>query len=94
MTISPLTEATRGTFGIGRDVTGAVVTAVEPNSEAELEGIVPGTVITAVGNTPVATPADILAQVDQLRSQGRDAVPLKLFGSQGFPFVGLRLSGT
>jgi len=92
MTLSPLTDANRATFGIGSDVTGAVVTAVEANSEAEREGITPGTVITAVGNTLITTPAEILTQIDHLRSLGREAVPLKLFGSQGFPFVGLQLS--
>ena len=68
MTLSVLSDEQRKKFSIDADIKGVVVTEVEPDGPAAEKRIAPGDVITEAGRKPVASPADIPAQVKDARN--------------------------
>ena len=60
-----LTRALAQTFGVKAD-SGVIVTGVLQNGPASRAGLLPGDVITQIGEQPVRNSADLLAQVAQL----------------------------
>ena len=83
MQLMPLSSDTRDKFSIDDNVTGVVVSDVDPNSEAADKGFRPGDVIVSVGNKSVRTPADIQQGVADARSAGRENVLLLVTAPQG-----------
>jgi serine protease Do len=73
-------------------VKGVVITAVDPNSAAAEKRLAPGEVIVEVGQEPVATAADLIKRVDQLKKDGRPSALLLVANAQGeLRFVALSL---
>jgi S1-C subfamily serine protease len=61
-------EESRKKYGIDGKVNGALVTAVEKDSEARDLDIVPGDVLTFVPDTALAGPDDVQSALEGLRS--------------------------
>jgi S1-C subfamily serine protease len=57
--VTALTAENRETFGVGGNVTGALIDQVTDGSQAETAGLVPGDVIVQTGNRPVTQPEDV-----------------------------------
>jgi serine protease Do len=73
-------------------VKGVVITAVDPNSAAAEKRLTAGEVIVEVGQEPVATAADVIKRVDQLKKDGRPSALLLVANAQGeLRFVALSL---
>ena len=91
MRFMPITPAAREQFNVDDDVKGVIVTAVDPNSEADDKGFKPGDVIVSAGNKPVRAPADVTRAIADAKSAGRTTVLFLVSGEQGQHYVALRL---
>lgn len=65
-------------LGVPQDTVGVVVAAVDPGSDAAQKGLARSTVIFSANGRPVATPADLEAQVRAAQAEGREAVLLRI----------------
>jgi len=82
--LSSLTPETKKNFNISDTVmTGAVITKVDPDSDAADKGLQPGDVVLRVGNRIVRNPADFQAGVAEAKKGGRTNVLLLVAHSQG-----------
>lgn len=92
MTLAELNDTLRAQFTIDEDVSGVVVTDVEAGSSAEEKRVTPGDVIKEVAQEPVATPADVEAEIKKLRDEGRRSALLLLANPTGdVRFVPVRI---
>ena len=71
ITVGPITAAARRRYGLDAKLTGALVSAVERDSEAQDLGIAPGDVVTSAQGRPVATPDDFRRVVSAAQAQQR-----------------------
>lgn len=83
LTLGPVDDDARETYGLPQDVSGVVVTVVEPGSQAETKGIGEGSVILEINQESVSKPADAAARIDALRRQGRRNALLMLSQPDG-----------
>lgn len=91
LVLGPITDEARRTYSIESGISGVLVTAVEPGSEADEKKVKPGEVILQVGQEAVAEPKDMTARVDKLKLEGRRTVMLLISGeADKLRFVSLR----
>jgi serine protease Do len=83
MTIGELNEELRKQFGISEDVSGVVVTEVNPNSPAGEKGVTAGDVIAEIAQESVSTPKEVLDRITALKGQGRKSALLMLASKSG-----------
>jgi len=82
--LSSLTPETKKSFNISESVVaGAVITKVDPDSDAADKGLQPGDVVLRVGNRIVRNPADFQSGVAEAKKGGRSSVLLLVAHSQG-----------
>lgn len=82
--LSSLTPEAKRSFNIGEKVVaGAVITKVDPDSDAADKGLQPGDVVLRIGNRAVRNPADFQAGVSEAKKGGRNSVLLLVAHSQG-----------
>ena len=92
MILVELDDAVRKEFGIAEDVTGVVVKQVAPGSSAEEKRVQAGDVIKEVAQEPVASPEDVIEQVERLKEDGRRSALLLLSNQNGeLRFVPVRI---
>ena len=82
MSLHALTPEARKAYSIDADVTGVVVTDLDPDSEAAQIGLKPGDVIVRADNQPVTSQADFARIVSALQKSGRPSI-LILFNHDG-----------
>ena len=84
LALSSLTPEARRTYGVAESVnSGAVITKVDPDSDAADKGLQPGDVVLKVGSRMVRTPADFQSGVAEAKKGGRSSVLLLVQRSQG-----------
>ena len=77
MHFAPLTSDMRRELGIGRDVSGVVITGVDSGSVADDLGLSRGDIVQAINQQPVKSPEDAAHKLDEIgRSQHKDALLL------------------
>jgi serine protease Do len=82
--LSSLTPETKKNFNIAETVvTGAVITKVDPDSDAADKGLQPGDVVLRVGNRMVRSPADFQSGVAEAKKGGKTSVLLLVARTQG-----------
>jgi serine protease Do len=82
--LSSLTPESKKTFNIAENViVGAVITKVDPDSDAADKGLQPGDVVLRVGSRIVRNPADFQSGVTEAKKGGRSSVLLLVAHSQG-----------
>ncbi|WP_428647641.1 DegQ family serine endoprotease [Roseibium sp.] len=92
MMLAELDDSLRQQFSIEDDVSGVVVTEVLPGSSAEEKRVTAGDVIKEVAQEPVATPADVEAEIKKLKDGGRRSALLLLANPTGdVRFVPVRI---
>ena len=91
LTISPLTQALREEHSIGETIEGVVITDVEAGSPSAEKGLSAGEVILEVAQEPVASPADLVRRVDELREAGRRYALLLVSNADGERFVAVEI---
>ena len=85
--VSPITDEARQKYSIANDQKGVVVTELASDSPAGLNDLKVGDVIQEAQQKPVATPADLLATLADLRHQGRKTILLLVQGSEGMRWI-------
>ncbi|MCF3935469.1 Do family serine endopeptidase [Acuticoccus sp. M5D2P5] len=92
MVLAPLDDTRRESFDIDPDIDGVIVLMVEENSRAAEKRVVAGDVILEVGQRVVATPKDVLDQIEALKSDSRKTALLTLSNKDGeLRFTAIRL---
>ncbi|WP_237684446.1 DegQ family serine endoprotease [Pseudaminobacter soli (ex Zhang et al. 2022)] len=92
MKVGELDEEIRKTFEIPPDVSGVVVTEVDPKSIAAERGILAGEVITEIAQETVSSPKDVTDRIAALKKQGRKNALLMMASKSGeLRFVTLRM---
>jgi len=82
--LSSLTPEAKKNFNIADSVvSGAVITKVDPDSDAADKGLQPGDVVLRVGSRVVRSPADFQSSVAEAKKGGRTSVLLLVAHSQG-----------
>jgi len=82
--LSSLTPETKRAFNVADSVAaGAVITKVDPDSDAADKGLQPGDVVLRVNTRTVKTPADFQAGVAEAKKAGRTSVLLLVQRAQG-----------
>jgi serine protease Do len=82
--LSNLTPEAKRSFNIGdKVIAGAVITKVDPDSDAADKGLQPGDVVLKVNNRAVRSPADVQAGVADAKKGGRSSVLLLVAHTQG-----------
>lgn len=84
--VMPLTARIASQLGINA-TSGLVVTAVDANADAARKGLQRGTVILAANGAAVAAPADLEAAVRAAKSEGRNAILLRVQARGGQPVL-------
>lgn len=74
----PLTPSIIRQLGIPTDTRGIVITGVDGSTDAGAKGLRRGDVIMSANNRPVATQAELDAQVKAVAGQGRNAILLQV----------------
>ena len=92
MTLSELTEDLRDKFDLSDELEGVLVSEVDSNGPAAEKRVTAGDLIVEVAQEPVATPADVAAKVEALKTEGRKTALLLLSNGNGeLRFVAIRL---
>ncbi|MGM0561730.1 MAG: DegQ family serine endoprotease [Pseudomonadota bacterium] len=90
-TLSGLDEETRERLGLPEDMSGVVVTDVDPDGRAASQGLAPGDVIEQVDGQEVTSPSEVAERLEQATRDGKKTVVL-LVERDGSPlFLGFRL---
>jgi len=89
--LAALTPEARQRYGIPEESSGVLVAGVERGSPASQAGIRPGSLISMVGQEPVRSPDDVVAEVKEAAKQERSSVLLlvELRGEKRFVAVKL-----
>lgn len=83
--VTPLTPRIAGQLGVPGDAGGLVVTAVDPTSDAAGKGIGRGLVVLQANGVRVASREELDAQIRRARSEGREAMLLRVRARNGPP---------
>lgn len=79
MDLRPITPEMQQQMELPNTLKGVAVIDVMRSSDAGKKGIAPGDVIVQVNGTNVKSPADVVAQVDEAKTQGRPTVLLRMY---------------
>ncbi len=92
MMLAEMNDVLRQQYSIDEGVTGVVVTEVVPGSSAEEKRVTVGDVIKEVAQEPVESPADVAAEIEKLKKDGRRSALLLLANPTGdVRFVPVRI---
>ncbi len=94
MKLAPITEAARKQYGLGPELGGALVTAVESDCEARDLGIVPGDVIINVQGQSVSAPDDVWQAIEAAHKARRPYLALLVQGKTEARWVSLSITST
>lgn len=83
LSITPITDELRAKYEIDKEVTGLVVTDVEPDSDAARKSIVEGNVIVEVKGAKVSSPDEVKKEVEAAKKSGRKSVLLLIADAKG-----------
>jgi serine protease Do len=71
LTVAPLDDKMRASYGVRQDAEGVIVTGVLPGTDAAQRGLGIGDVIEQVGDVAVASATDMQREVDRVRGDSR-----------------------
>ncbi len=92
--LSAIGDSERREFALAATQRGAVVASVEPDSLAAESGVQPGDVVVKVGDQAVSGPADLRANLKQVKEQGRRSALVLVRGKNGQRWVPVPLDTT
>ncbi|MGG7568161.1 DegQ family serine endoprotease [Rhodovulum sp. DZ06] len=91
LALGPLTDKRREAFGIAGDVSGVLITEVNPDGAGAEKGLRQGDVIVEVSLEPVSDPKDVADKVAEARENGRKSVMMLVHTRGEGRFVALSL---
>ncbi len=90
ITIAEVTPELKTQLNLAEDAKGVVITNVAEGSPAAEESLKPGDLIVEVGQEEVGSPPEIMAKVDQAKSEGKKSILLLVDRQGDLRFVALR----
>jgi len=94
LSLAPLTPELARAANLPATARGAIITAVDPNSDAGEQGLQRGDLVMSVNNQPVTSPAQVVAAVDAARKGGKTSVVLLIKrGNSPEGFVAVSITG-
>ena len=78
LAVLPMSPQIARQLGVGEDIHGVVLNAVDPSSDAGAKGLQRGDIVLSANYKPVATPADLDAVVTAAKTANRPAVLLQV----------------
>lgn len=90
MTVDSINAIDRRNYNIPAEVKGALVTSVEPMSEAAEKGLTQGDVITEINKTPVTGPGNVSTLMDSARKSGLTSILLMVNRGGDVRFIALK----
>ncbi|MEQ1694930.1 MAG: Do family serine endopeptidase [Hyphomicrobiaceae bacterium] len=81
--VAVLSDELRAKFGLDAKMKGVVVVEIDPQSAAAQKSIKVGDVIVEAAQDPVATPDDIVRNIDKVKKAGKKAVLLRVEDGKG-----------
>lgn len=92
MELGSINDSVREQYNIGTDVSGVVVTDVDPNSEAAEKGIRPGDVVAEAQLEPVTNPDQMKERIAEIQATDKKSVLLLLKRGDNSRFIALKLN--
>jgi serine protease Do len=89
--LAPIDDAVRRRYGLGRDLTGVLVTQITTDGAAADAGLSPGDVVLEVQQEKVAGPEDVARLVAAALQQQRRYVALLVHNADGLRWLALSL---
>ena len=94
VSLQTVTPAIAQQLGISPTTRGAVISNVDPSSDAATKGLQPRDIILGVGQRPVANAAEVAQAVDAAKRAGQKTVLLLIQrGNRPGQFIGVDLMG-
>ena len=90
--LASITEEARKQYGLDPGLTGALVSAVEPDCEARDLGFVPGDVITNVQGQPVTNPDDVRHAIQTAHEERRNYLAMLVRSKNGERWIPLSIT--
>lgn len=81
--VIPMTPQIAAQLGFRGEISGLVVTAVDPNADAARKGMNRGTIILSVNGETVSTPEQLEAAINAAKSDGRQAILFRVRARNG-----------
>ncbi|MGH1397800.1 MAG: DegQ family serine endoprotease [Alphaproteobacteria bacterium] len=91
LTLLTLDDATRGDYGIQRNINGVIIDNVDISSEAARKGLDSGDVIIEINQTPISTPEAAKDIIAAAKETGRASILLLINRDGDVRFVALKL---
>jgi serine protease Do len=92
--LAAITAQARKQYGLDPALAGALVSVVEPDSEAHDLGIVPGDVIINVQGQPIASPANVHQAIETAHKERRRYLAVLVRTKTGLRWVSLSITGS
>jgi len=92
LALRTLSDQARRNLRLGPDVSGVLIAAVEPGSEAARHGLQAGDVLLRVGTTPVTDPAEARDAIEAAAKADRGSIVLQVLRNGSSRFLALDLS--
>jgi len=86
-----LSPEIRRQSGVADDVTGIIVTDIDPKSNAALKGLQPGDVIVEVSQEDVSKPEDFVSLIEKAKKAGRKSVLLLINREDEMRYVSVKI---
>src|SRR5271166_3494205 len=94
MRLAAITAEARKQYGLDPALSGALVSAVDPDCEARDLGIVPGDVIINVQGEPVASPNDVQRAIETAHQERRRYLAMLMRTKDGLRWVSLSITSS
>ncbi len=91
LSLSELSKEMIAQFGLAPNMTGLVITQIDPMSDASQTGLQPGDVIVEAGQQPLATLAEFQSRLDEAKTAGRKSLLILVNRGGMTRFMALKL---
>ncbi len=92
MQVMAITPGVARSLGVPADIKGVVIAAVDPNADAARKGLRRGDIILSANYEPVTSVETLVAQVNTVTTEGREAILLRIQRGANPPaFIAIRL---
>jgi serine protease Do len=92
LSVAPLTDKLRETYGLPKEAKGAVVVEVKKDGAAADKGVAVGDVIAEIDQQEVKSPKDVASRVESAQKAGKSSVLLFVARKSDMRFVALKIA--
>jgi serine protease Do len=89
--LAAVTPEVRRAYNLDDNVSGVLITRVDPDSDAADKGLQAGDIVVSIGNRTVHSPQEIKQRIAQAQAAGRNSVLMLVVGEGGQRFVAVKI---